>query len=90
MSGSATTQSIYFLCQPVGKDEAMELQIEGKINAANSNPHRFICAGDEDVLEGVDSLVYGGDTYDLVNVNPHVRQGVNLALHCIGVRVNGS
>jgi len=90
MGGTPATQSVYFLVQPVGKDESLPLQIEGTINAANNSTQRFICSGAENVVEALDSITYSGETYDLVQVTPHRRQGVSLALHCIGVRRRGS
>jgi hypothetical protein len=90
MSGSATTQSVYFLVQPLNVTEVTGLQIEGDINAANANPFRFVCAGDESISEGLDSLVFAGDTYQLVNISPKMCAGVTYELHCIGVRVSGS
>jgi hypothetical protein len=66
--------------------DVISLRIEAGINVANQNAYDFVCAGDQDVKEAVDTVAYGGSNYQIVNVNPQVLNGTPVTLHCIGTR----
>ncbi len=80
------TQNIYFIVKPMSIGDTSSITMDGNVSGNQENPYEFTCAGDQDVREGVDRILYGGFYYRLSNSNPQVIGGIAVALQCTGLR----